>query len=1129
MRLAKSKEYEMAIKIAGEIEKSFYNSTKLTKKELQNIAKTASTTSSGISQSFSKGLKDAAPAFEGIEKAGAAAFHAVATAATVAATAVAAVVAASVAVGASFEAQMSTVQAISGASASEMEDLNDLAKELGATTQFTATEVGQAMEYMAMAGWKTQDMLDGMAGVLNLAAASGEDLATTSDIVTDAMTAFGMGADEVDHFADVLAATATNSNTTVSMMGESFTYAASLAGALGYSIEDTSIALGLMANSGIKASQAGTALRKFFSETTNGAKVSARAFGDMEIATTNSDGSMRDLKDIIVDLRGAFSQMTESEKAANAEAIAGKTGMSGLLAIVNASETDYTKLTNAIYDCTGAAEEMADIRLDNLSGDVTIFKSALEGVGIQIYEGLNEPLREAVQWATQMLGKFSTKLASSGFLEEIGKKLPTVIRKTEEFTEALTKFAQPFLTVAGWLVEHPGVIVGAIVGIGTAIATYKVASGIMSIVTALGALGPVGWAILGIAGVAAVITGIGTAVKKSAAEAKKANLASHFGDISLSLEDLDEVASHVISNGNLGTLQEALSKFDELDNLQRNIDETVQSLNKANWKVSIGMELTDEEKDQYQSDIADYVANCQQYLQDDQYALTLAIGVLTDGVDGSDNVITKVNDFYADKQQELADLGTKLNETITEAFQDGLLDIDEVKEITELQAQIAEIQSQLAGSSFDANLDLLSMKYSGGDLDAESFANLQAEIQKQVDEAVSGYDEAYTASVQKIDIMLDDGAIDQSEYDSMLQTLKEGYLENVGEIELKANNFQLDTIMQQYSDELGDAMPEFQSAVDEALQGSTDYINSGLDDMELNWNVLFSDIGDWDGLDKDTKAALTELYEQMAPSVEQLEELKAKYKEYGMEIPQSIQDGINDTSKLGAMTGNYDAIWNALGDAAESSEAHTAAIQKAQEQGWYVPEELATAIEDNKSAVSDATDALNEQLKADFDRVFSAGFKIDVPVEFNLIKQNTQTEGWAALANPGNVAKHAAGGIFTQAHMGIVAEAGTESVIPVDGSNENAVSLWTQTGQMMGLLGSGEDESSGVDSFETLYNDIPAEQNSQEVKIEYNPTFQFYGEAPSKEDLKEATDDAQEKFNRMMDNYMRQNSRLKFS
>ena len=299
--------------------------------------------------------------------------------------------------------------------------------------------------------------------------------------------------------------------------------------------------------------------------------------------------------------------------------------------------------------------------------------------------------------------------------------------------------------------------------------------------------------------------------------------------------------------------------------------------------------------------------------------------------------------------------------------------------------------------------------------------------------------------------------------------------------------------------------------------------------MRLNWDVLFSDIEDWDGLDKDTKAALTELYEQMAPSVEQLEELKAKYKEYGMEIPQSIQDGINDTSKLGAMTGNYDAIWNALGDAAESSEAHTAAIQKVQEQGRYVPEELATAIEDNKSAVSDATDALNEQLKADFDRVFSAGFKIDVPVEFNLIKQNTQTEGWAALANPGNVAKHAAGGIFTQAHMGIVAEAGTESVIPVDGSNENAVSLWTQTGQMMGLLGSGEDESSGVDSFETLYNDIPAEQNSQEVKIEYNPTFQFYGEAPSKEDLKEATDDAQEKFNRMMDNYMRQNSRLKFS
>ena len=238
--------------------------------------------------------------------------------------------AAAVAVAANFDAGMSKVQAISGATGEELVKLRDKAREMGAKTKFSASEAADAMSYMAMAGWKTGDMLDGIEGIMNLAAASGEDLAATSDIVTDALTAFGLKAKNSAHFSDILAAASSNANTNVSMLGESFKYCAPIAGAMGFSAEDTAEALGLMANSGIKASQAGTALRFIMAKFNEDIKISGKELGEVTIQTTNADGSMRDLSDILADCRGAFSQLTESEKSANAEALGGRYAMSGL-------------------------------------------------------------------------------------------------------------------------------------------------------------------------------------------------------------------------------------------------------------------------------------------------------------------------------------------------------------------------------------------------------------------------------------------------------------------------------------------------------------------------------------------------------------------------------------------------------------------------------------------------------------------------------------------------------------------------------------------------------------------------------------------------------------------------------
>lgn len=317
-------------------------------------------------------------------------------------------------VGKSFEAGMSEVQAISGASGKDLEKLSAKAKQMGATTKFSATESATALKYMAMAGWKTNQMVSGLSGVMNLAAASGEDLGTVSDIVTDSMTAFGLKAKDSGHFADVLAKASSSSNTNVAMMGETFKYVAPLAGSMKYSIEDTATAIGLMANAGIKGSQAGTSLRSIITRLVKPPKDAATALNALGISTTKADGSMKPLRETMAELREKFSGLTESQKASYASSIAGQEAMSGLLAIVNASDSDFNKLQKAIDNSSGAAKKQADVMNNNLQGALYDLGSAAESVGIGIYEDIKTPLTKAVGVGTKQLRILSSKLKKGG-------------------------------------------------------------------------------------------------------------------------------------------------------------------------------------------------------------------------------------------------------------------------------------------------------------------------------------------------------------------------------------------------------------------------------------------------------------------------------------------------------------------------------------------------------------------------------------------------------------------------------------------------------------------------------------------------------------------------------------------
>lgn len=379
-----------------------------------------------------------------------------------------------------FEESMSTVKALSDATTEEMAALSVTAKELGATTKFTAKESADAMGYMAMAGWDAVDMIDGMDGVLQLAAASGEDLAMVSDIVTDSLSAFGLTAADTAQFSDVLAAAATNSNTNVSIMGETFKMSASVAGALGYSIEDVAVAMGLMANSGVKGSIAGTALRNTFNGLLEGVTLTGAAFGQYEYSAVKADGTMKAFGATIDELRVYFEQMTEAERVANAQAIAGQRGYNGLLAILNATDDDYTSLTASINNCTGAAQRMADVRLDNMNGQLTLMNSAWEAVKTTIGEQYTPAMQDAYSVGTDVL-------------------------------TGLNQFLQ----------ENPAVIHGITAGTAvlatatTALTTYAAIRKVVNLLEAtplLGTIGPIAGGIALVAGLTAVLTGLYSAL-----------------------------------------------------------------------------------------------------------------------------------------------------------------------------------------------------------------------------------------------------------------------------------------------------------------------------------------------------------------------------------------------------------------------------------------------------------------------------------------------------------------------------------------------------------------------------------------------------------------------------------------
>lgn len=673
-----------------------------------------------------------------------------------------------------FESMMSQVKAISGATGQAFDDLTAKAQEMGATTKFTATESAEAFNYMAMAGWKPQQMIDGISGIMSLAAASGEDLGTTSDIVTDALTAFGLQAGDAGHFADVLAQASANANTNVSMLGESFKYVAPVAGAMNYSVEDTSLALGLMANASIKGSMAGTALKTSLANMAAPTDSMAAAMDKYGISLTDSEGNMKSLRGVIDNLRGSLGGLSETEQTAAASTIFGKEAMAGMLAIINASEEDYNKLSTAIGNSKDAAEGMADTMLDNLKGSFTLMQSAIEGTENAFGKRLSPYLRGIAGGITDMMPEITDGI--NAVMDVVDDKIAGVKRKITDMTgsdewknaDLFGKIdiawdsiiAKPFgnwasgdgaqlissglgtlfssaaailpggekAGLTSWLsagilakgaatVAQKGKsIVETLSPIGDAIGNITEAAGnandVMDFVGNLSSMIPVGAKVgLAAAGITAAIIGIKLAIDKYNQTQLENSLEEHFGKIKLSADEVKDAAAGILNQKYLTNVELALNEVQNADNLRAEAQKALESNDVLEFKSRVGITLTADEQQEYTDNINTFVESKISELESRTFAAHIHVQTYLAGTEDGQTLAQNIKEWARADNLELSDLSSQLSQKVSEALKDGIIDVNEEEDISALQEKMNSITARWKEAEAQAQWDWINQKY----------------------------------------------------------------------------------------------------------------------------------------------------------------------------------------------------------------------------------------------------------------------------------------------------------------------------------------------------------------------------------------------------------------------------------
>lgn len=882
-------------------------------------------------------------------------------------------------IGKDYTAMMSEVQALSGATGSDLALLENTAREYGATTVFSATEAAEALKYMSLAGWDAQQSSSALGGVLNLAAAGGMELGQASDMVTDYLSAFGMQAQDSAYFADMLAYAQANSNTSAEQLGEAYRNSAANLNAAGQDVETVTSMLEAMANQGYKGSEAGTALTAVMRDITNNMKDGAIKIGDTSVAVSDAQGNFRDLTDILLDVEKATDGMGEAERAAALGATFTADSTKGLNLMLNEGIENIAGYEEALRSSTGAASDMADTMNDNLTGDMANMNSAFEEMQLQTFEAMEAPLREGVQYLTSTIIPILTEWVPSAF---------------ESFVNGANKLGNALKPLFETILKNPQAISGALTSLGTGFLAMKTVSTGMNIAKAVtdagsltGALGKFAgslfsnpWA-AGAAAAVAAVTAVGVALHEYSEMNIDSNLQAHFGTVELDDSQIKDFASRVINAEWLVNINAALGHFDNAEELVQQAEDALKQNDTLEWRARVGISLTEDEQSTYMSNIETFTTNIEQALSEQTLAAKMTVKEFGIKMADGSSLGSQIEKWAEQDLGDMQYLSAGLTNLVQNALQDGIIDVDEQAAIDELQTKINNIMQGWQEAEAQAEMDVLTQKYgrlSGKDLTDDTFTKVVEEVGKQRETATAALEESEKKLYTTLNALnRPDANGVQRISDSELANYKEqaGYAARNNEAAMLGNSvqFETNTLSDAYGEKLQENYSAIQTNTDNFLKNANTYLQNQdygalADSLAWGFNASMQSANLYEEIMGSDQAAMQDIYKAMKPDVDSMTGLIDEYREMGQAIPQDVMQAFNDAMMVGAAAGDADAAWQVFASQMVADPANAALVQAIQEGTVNVPDELRTAIE--RATAETTTDPVTiEGMQADVEDI----------------------------------------------------------------------------------------------------------------------------------------------------------------
>nr|DAO40146.1 MAG TPA: minor tail protein [Caudoviricetes sp.] len=1096
-----SKEYKLAVRIMGIMDGSLSKSAALTKKQIRDIAKQAA--APGIPNAVQqlanneKILNAPYNAMKKIGKAGAVAMGTISAAALMAGKK-------AVDVGMDFDKAMSSWKGTAKASEAEFNLAREAAMKYGRETTKTATESANALEYMALAGWSVGDSVKALPSVLKLSEATNLDLARTSDLVTDSMSAtgevIGENGTNLQRFLDVATMANNKSNQTAEQLMEAWIQTGGVFKGLKVDIEDSATALGVLANRGIKGSEAGTALNAIMINLTTGAGQAGKAMQKLGVSAFEN-GKFKGLKQTLTEVRDKLSGLTEEEQNYYKARIGGKHHIDAFTHLLNGldavkdGKNEWDGLNESLRNANGSLQQMAATKMDNLWGDTKILQSAMQDLGIKASDAINIPLRDGAKAFTNMV------YASDGFIGNLEELYPKLKRGAEGFGE----FVEPVLKIGEFFVSNPEWLTGAVTGFASMAVFMKASNAvpkgiesIVGLVTALGANPALAWA-TGLSLLAGGIIGVARAVDAYNAKEGKKDLNKRFGDMKLSLKELGDVAMEIVGKKTFERLSQASKQLSAVGQYSKEIDRTAESLQKLQLRLSVNSDFNKEDAEKLGTELENLASGVSNLVSEQQIAMHFSIrGLFGEGDATGEGLIKQFDGMYTSIRGDVERIGKQLGDEYKKAMEDGIITPIEQETINTLTQQLLDLKEQAMQSENNAKWSLLNNDAENAPLTSESFANVVNKSGEYAKEMADNADELAKNALMNAESALkkskelglsegQDGYYSQSMYNSAIADIEKRRQGVVMEAKAKPIELLTNKILSAYGKEFNER--------DNRIRNLEPGAVLRYDEEDL---VRFEN--------KKAQRGLEDYLKEYAEPIKQFREEVASMET----IPEDVQKTLDKLDKIESVTGDkkqrkkfLQNFFGSESELTESAKYYASVYGYSLKKEFSKPISVNTNIQLQNGSMSGMESIINSV------RNFFSGqnVKVNMPIApfANPAAKVESTAKAKGLDKPSLIRKFAIGGRVNGPTNALIGEGGdAEYVIPMNNSARAA-----------SLLQQANAELSGINPS------VGGQHN-----ISYSPTINISG--GNANEIKSVLSDSYADFKAMMDRYARETRRTSF-